>query len=1044
MSLKVYKSSAGSGKTFTLVKEFLKLAIQNANSGGVKPIIALTFTNKAANEMKERIISSLVEFTTPEKRAENDMFKLLLNDVEIGLNEDELVRRSGFLLHQILHDYSSLSVSTLDKFSHQIIRTFAFDLGLSQSFDIELDEETLLREAIEGLIDKSEKDLDLRKFLIQFSISRIEADRTWRIEDELFEFSRFLLKEDSEDYLAPLSNFSLPDFIEKRNNLKKAVEGFEKELDSKAQEGFDIIEKAGLNSGDFFAGNQGGIPSYFKKIANRKYIFPLGKNLEKTLNQDQWYGGKAGADKRSRIDAIKDDLLACFNSINNKIESDIGTYVLQKSILKNLYATALINEVNQEFKLLKEQKNVLPISDFNKIIGEIVSNQEAPFIYERLGNHYRHFLIDEFQDTSQLQWQNLIPLIENSLAFAKNNLIVGDGKQAIYRWRGGEVMQFAKMPYLKGAENNPLLKNRLQFLGQFIQEEVLGTNYRSKQIVIKFNNQLFRNIANSQNELVNSIYKETEQQFLEKNTGGFVEVKIHDGKTSDLNFDEYNFSETIKAIEQSRELNYNWKDIAILCRSNRHLIALADELTQKGFPVISSEALLLKNSSKVRLMHTFFKLLLHPEDKHEQLRLVFLLKRVHGLNHDFFTIAKSIAENPSLANFSLLTAQLGFELNLNANSAKDIYEQFELALVQLKIDTSSDEYLLAMLNELHNFVQKNVASLYGFVEHFETKMEKLSLDLPEGMDAIKMLTIHKSKGLEFPVVIYPFADSKEKANDRLWLQMNGEIEGFKSFLINTNKDLAKTPYYHQIEEEKSLKFLDELNVFYVACTRAVNHLYIFSSNSRYYDFHRTLIPALEQMEAKQPDEFTYQFGEPMVNDVKSKESNLKQLVLESMYSFPEKDRFNYTQLADSFIDYDDPREYGILIHSILANIQNSSNFEDVVKQQCLKLGLEPQLEKRVVDEISGLLNNVEIAALFNGDEIYNEADFIDENKNLLRPDRVVLNKNSAVVIDYKTGEEEEKHFVQVQDYIKVVEQVFKVPTTGGLLYTDSKKWIEVR
>lgn len=1054
MSLSVYKSSAGSGKTYTLVKEYIKIAIKGKRPLGIKPILAMTFTNKAAAEMQTRIIEQLNEISDDGLRVHSNMLDSLIE--ETNFTESEIASRCKYLLYQILHDYSFFAISTIDKFSHKIIRTFASDLGLTQNFEVELNQEDLLEEAIERLISKAGLDKGLTDFLIEFALDRIDTDKSWRIEQELLDTCRVIFQEDSDINLQALSDLSIAELTRIRKEITKDTLNFEKEIKQLGLRGLQIIDNAGIEYSSFQYGNAGGVPSHFGKIKKGNFDLPVANRTIDAIEKDIWYSKSKPQGIKNAIDAIKNDLIEAFYAIEKKKEEGLSAYIIRKKVLENFYATALINEVYKEFEVLKIEKNVLPISDFNKLIGKIVSEQEAPFIYERTGNHFSHFLIDEFQDTSRLQWQNLMPLVENSLATGGENLIVGDGKQAIYRWRGGEVEQFVNIPYLRGSEDSKLLQDRIHYIKAFIKENNLGTNYRSLKNIIEFNNALFTNIALGQDDFTKKIFAEITQKFLPENRGGYVEIQVYnDHKDTEQTFDEFNIERTITCIKGLLEQGYNFGDIAILGRSNSSLIKLVDAFKEssENIPIISSEAMLLEKSEKVRLLNTYLKLIISPEDHHEQLRLLFLLDKVHQFEENLFQMAYSIIKSKTFENFELILASLGFEIDFLSRGEKDAFEILEQALVDLKMTQEADAYLFGFMNEATQFYKKKGTSLSRFLEYFEERKEKLSLSIPGGIDAVQLLTIHKSKGLEFPVVIYPFADYDAKYYGRMWIDIEDEVKGLNRFLIKKNNDLELTRFADAWNEDKRQSDLDEINVLYVACTRAIEQLYVFTSNSNRKMLNKLILPATQKMEGWK-DEFNFSFGEKQKiqsskGDKPKKPStkifDLKPLSLKNMHSYPEGDRFEYIfpQTNDAEFDEMSASDYGELVHETFAKILTWKEGIDAIESVKVKKNLSEKNYKLLKTDINRVFNNPEILPYFETDKARMEVEFWDENGKIVRMDRVVEFDDKFVVIDFKTGEQDDEHDVQIRKYKKILNSVYDKEVEGYLIYTESGKLIEV-
>ncbi|MGB0403422.1 MAG: UvrD-helicase domain-containing protein, partial [Salibacteraceae bacterium] len=655
-----------------------------------------------------------------------------------------------------------------------------------------------------------------------------------------------------------------------------------------------------------------------------------------------------------------------------------------------------------------------------------------------------------------LQWQNLMPLVENSLATGGKNLIVGDGKQAIYRWRGGEVEQFVNIPYLRGSEDSKLLQDRIHYIKAFVKENNLGTNYRSLKNIVEFNNALFTNIAVTQDEFTQKIFAEITQKFLPENQGGYVEIQVYnDHKDTEQTFDEFNIERTISCINDLINQGYKYSDIAILGRNNSSLIKLVEAFKEspENIPMISSEAMLLDKSEKVRLLCTYLKLVISPEDHHEQLRLLFLLDKVHDINENLFEKAYSIIKSKTFENFELILASLGFDIDLISRGKKDAFEVLEQALVDLKLTQSADAYLMGFMNEATQFYRGKGTSLGRFLEYFEERKEKLSLSIPGGINAVQLLTIHKSKGLEFPVVIYPFADYDAKYYGRMWVDVQDEVNGLNRFLIKKGNDLELTRFAADWGNDKRQTDLDEINVLYVACTRAVEQLYVFTSNAKRKMLNKLILPATKNMEGWK-DEFNFSFGtkqrlikkeEEEKNKPTSKIFDLKPLSLKSMHSYPEGDRFEYIFPQSNNLEFGklSASDYGELVHETFAKILFEKDANRVIERVRIKKNLSEETYLLLKADINRVLTNPEILPFFQSSNARMELEFWDENGKLVRMDRVVVIKDEHIVIDFKTGEEDEDHFNQVRNYKKILKTVYKNGVRGYLIYTESGKLIEV-
>jgi ATP-dependent exoDNAse (exonuclease V) beta subunit len=474
----IYDASAGSGKTYTLTKEYLKILFLASNNDAYKKILAITFTNKAVEEMKSRIVSSLYEFsidTTSDKAME------LLKDVasETQLSLATLKDKSKAIIKNIIHNYAAFDISTIDKFTHKVIRTFAQDLNLPPNFEVSLETDSLLQEAIDLVISKAGEDVNLTKLLIQFSKDRTDDDKNWDISAELLKVAQLITNENNSDEIKEMADKSLDDFDAIKKKLLEEIKQLKAETSEDGKKIKCFIESNGASLSSF--------PKYFNDHLNNIESNQLKDTQKKYFFSDDIKVLKSAKDI-AIVESILDEIVSQLKTIYDKL----GKVAMYEAFLQNLNPLSLLNTIYQEFKKIQEEQNLVSISDFNTIIHNEIQNQPAPFIYERLGEKYRHYFIDEFQDTSVMQWQNLIPLIDNALSgqddFGQQGtlMLVGDPKQAIYRWRGGKAEQFIDLAK-EDKKLNPFSNKDKETLR-------LGTNYRSFSDVIHFNNAFFLSI----------------------------------------------------------------------------------------------------------------------------------------------------------------------------------------------------------------------------------------------------------------------------------------------------------------------------------------------------------------------------------------------------------------------------------------------------------------------------------------------------------------------------------------------------------------------
>jgi ATP-dependent helicase/nuclease subunit A len=825
----VYKSSAGSGKTFTLVKEYLKLALADeADPPQVyKHILAVTFTNKAAAEMKQRIISALKELSQAQPGKPSAMAAALGS--ELLLDPFTLADRAQRVLKAILHNYTDFAIGTIDAFVHRIVRAFAFDLHLPVNFEVETDADKLLRQAVDLLIGRIGSDEQLTEVLVQFAEAKTEEDRNWQIEQELLATARHLLGEEGAAKAERLRNLSLTDFLGFRDTLRKSTEAFKATIKKTAAQGVQLIELSGIPVSAFYHGSSG-VPKWFDDLAEGtlEKLADYSSYVKHSFEEDKWYAAKTPAAQKEAIDQLKPRLSELHAKLFALRDAHYGTYVVHTLLLKNIYAIAALNEVEKLIFSFRAEQNIVHISEFNRIISKIVFAEPVPFIYERLGERYTNYLIDEFQDTSVLQWQNLLPLIDNALGGGNFTMLVGDGKQAIYRWRGGEVEQFARLPYVKQENDSEIIADRQQSLIRNYRGLQLARNYRSKTEIVTFNNTLFRLLAQDLTADYTTIYDKLEQESDENNTGGSVCIERLTPEKGD-DEKELHVQRTLEKVHELRAQGWELQDIAILTRTNSEGSRIAAALLDAGYPVISSESLLISRSPAVGFVLAVLRIIELPSDaiaRSQVLSFLVSTGRLSGTLHSRLEEAAETGLAALLNKHNLIFSDLVL-------ARMPLYQRCEEIIRRFGLDAEPDAYLLFFLDEVLSFGMGRGNNPADFLNWWNERSYKASVVVPEGMNAVRVMTIHKSKGLEFPVVIFPFANWKfDTSRKELWIELNDEaLPGLETAVVTANESLTHTAYAAQYEEERNKSLLDHLNVLYVALTRPEHRLYVFTGRS---------------------------------------------------------------------------------------------------------------------------------------------------------------------------------------------------------------------
>lgn len=1012
----IYNASAGSGKTYTLVKDYLKIILSSSQKESYKHILAVTFTNKAVAEMKARIVMNLKAFASEESLTNpSPMFSELVTLLK--LHPAQLQQKAKEVLKSILHNYAFFEVSTIDRFTHSVIRTFAYDLKLPLNFEVELDTDALLNEAVDQLISKAGEDALISEVLIDFALEKADDDKSWDIALDLNKIAKLLLNENEKPHLKKLKEKTLSDFVALKKLLKTKISKITEELSKTGQAVLDLILDSGLEFGDFLRGT---LPNHFKKIAakdfddKKLYNNKLGESLE------------SGAVYKKTLEASKattiDSLLPQIRDTYQSCKETIYELIFLKNFYKNSTPLSVLNAIQKELENIKEEQNLLLISEFNTLISETIKDQPAPFIYERLGEKYRHYFIDEFQDTSVMQWENLIPLISNKLQTETDEgslTIVGDAKQSIYRWRGGKAEQFIDL----NNDKNPFFvaKKKLE----------LPVNYRSYDEIINFNNKFFQHISQYfSDEKYKIIYEQGNKQKVNSKKGGYVSFDFVEAKTVEEEF-EIIPEVVIQKIQELTAKGFQYKDICVLTRKKSEGIAIADILSSNQIPIISSETLLIKRSLEVQYVNNMLRLAIQPENNEVKLQLLSYLaahKMEINNTHEFLKTHVKLTVDQLFKKLTAFTFDFSYFLQLS------LYEAVEYCIRAFNLTQESDAYLQFYLDFVLEYTQNKQLGFAGFLDHWEKKKNHLSIIASGTENAIQIMTIHKSKGLEFPVVLFPFAnvDVYKEQEPKVWFPIDkNKYQDFEEAYLNFNSTLQSYGTLGESlhQERHSQLELDNFNILYVAFTRAVRELHVITKkeidrkgNEKLQTFSGLFINYLKAEQLWNDEISNYSFGSTENITEQEEESNIVKTVVQDKFISTAKEAHNLHLVTKQGLLWDTSQEEAIekgnLIHDVLAQIKYPSDVDFTLDEYISKGIIDNQQRTKLSESIAAVVNHPELAAFFSTDAtVYNEKDIISKSGKILRPDRIVVDKqNNATIIDYKTGLHSSFYEEQLYEY----------------------------
>ncbi len=1022
---KVIKASAGSGKTYALVKEFLLLTLRTSSPHYYKHILAITFTNAAAAEMKERVIQRLADFIKTEHSSP------LFDEIALTLDlpKEELQQRAKNVFAHMLHHYGMLSILTIDSFTHKLIRSFSRDLHLRYDFTIEMETSAFLEQVVDLCVEDVGKDKELTHYLERFAFQKIEDGKSWDIRKELVDIAKNLLEEKSTEPLLKIAELSFTDFNDLGKKLRSDNKLFESELMAIGQEAIDLVAKNGLIDKDFYQGAKGPI-GYFKKIS-KGTVDSLGAYSKTVLTQGQWLNSKPEPSKVSVINGIVPQLTNLLEKIHEKTNPEsLGIYHLRNLIRRNIDSLGLIQRLSEISIQLKESNNLLLISDFHKLINEVVKDNEAPFIYERIGIRYKNILIDEFQDTSVMQWSNALPLFQNALSENNLTLLVGDAKQAIYRWRGGDVTQFIQLPALAPASTPHGSSN---FLSSHFAQEILDDNYRSSKEVIAFNNHFYTLLANSLGTF-QEVYADVNQN-AKRNSEGYVHVETSEAEDIELRWEKT--SELIRHyIEESLASGFKPNDIAILTHKGvKEAGKVAGMLTDHGYQVVTKESFLINHSPVVRAVIAYFDIQSNPEKKFAPIELVRSLAAIHPHIHfeNFITeYTQRDGRDIVIRIDSFLENTFGDRSSLH--STLSVFSQAMMLLRYFNLEAdSSMEFLLAKIQD-RCIVQK--MPLASFLQWWHDQKDRLYTAGAQNDDSIQIMTVHKSKGLQFPVVIYPRFKSSDRSND-VWISIDEKKFGLPTALVTARRKSAKVEDTIQWPEEflaeENSSHLDDVNTCYVATTRAEERLYMIQEAGCAKWLSKEITDVLSTHYEGFTENGFWESGVKEARTAQKKEISVDTIRYTGTNYLQPQLRIQSSGLAQN-----ENKEYGNRLHLCLAEMTTASDLERAVKKTMSDLSLhDEKLRESLTADLQKILSEQTIAQWFSpGLKIILERDICLADGKVVRPDRVIIYHDHIDIIDYKTGSYSETHEEQVRAYMTVMREMYPLVVRGFLVYTQ--------
>lgn len=1064
MELLIYKASAGSGKTFTLAVEYIKHLIIQPTA--YRHILAVTFTNKATKEMKERILQQLWGIWKGEDGSASYLEALSkrLQDSGYSFSTSDIRQRSGDALHHILHDYNRFQVTTIDSFFQMVTRNLARELGIGSNLNIELDTTTVLDEVIDHMIARLDEHSPELSWILSYIEAKINDANHWQVDNELKAFGRHIFNEN---------------FMEKSRNLHEqlkdsnCIRRYQQQLKLLKKEAIDGLNRFRLHFAEIMSehhiydtdlkyGNS--IISYFEKLNKDDFDSDKlpGKRIEERMLSAECWANAKSKQKEHVTYVAESHLMPLLNEAEqyrNKAVSisrscDMGT--------KYLYQLQLINAIREAVTDENHEKNRFLLADTNQLLSQLISNNDAAFIFEKIGSSISHIMIDEFQDTSHMQWNNFKPLINEGLSQGADSLIVGDVKQSIYRWRNGDW--------------NILNNMHEQEAPYRIRIEPLTNNYRSEARIIRFNNQLFKKIL----EEMNSQYKEelgtdcqplltaygdVEQQTSKRQVLGYVKVSFVDKEEETDSYAISTIRRLGNEVKSLQEKGIPLSQMVILLRSKRNLAGIATYFDHElHIPVVSNEAFRLDASSSIHIIINALRYISSPQDAISLTNLVtdyqmVVLQREDLHYHTLFTsTANHLLPSVFFDRLSELQQMPLYEL------VEELFDIFSLKSVQLQ-----DAYLFKFFDAIGEYLQDHSSELTAFLQYWEEKLCHQTISSGE-TDGLHIMTVHAAKGLEFHTVIVPFCDwtltVDPTIEQMVWCTPHETpYNSLNMVPVRYSEKMLKSVFKDDFLNERLQLWVDNLNILYVALTRAEKNLIIFGNHDpKKQSGHvsQLLKISLPQIAATleaswDNEEGVFEYGSLMNYEAKANRengnilTNVPQPLDIQMVSRHPDMTFRESNRSSDFIAGIDEAESsqrfmnrGSILHTLFASIQTLDDIEPAIQHLIAEGVIGGMLnEQEIRQEVKRAFALPDIQSWYDGTWLlFNECEIIwmtSDGLQQRRPDRVMLRGDEMVVIDFKFGKPKQSHRRQVQAYIDLLTQMHYKNITGFLWYVDENQ-----
>ncbi|WP_027380316.1 UvrD-helicase domain-containing protein [Chryseobacterium daeguense] len=1042
-SYTVINASAGSGKTYALVQRLLMICLRYPNQQqSIRNILALTFTNKAANEMKERILTWLGNFSA-ESFAENvDLINIQKAFEEEGLKItiDELHHRAKKLLDYILHNYSTLNIGTIDRFNSRLVRSFSYELGLAKNFNLEIEAEPFLIEAVDKMLDQIGENEVISNSFMDYVDYSLENNERINLNKNLYDSAKEFVKDIHYEHLKNNKDFDNTNYENIKNTLRKEIVFNKKKAVEIATKSIELFQSRNIEIEDFAQGKNG-IGGFFTKVLDfynqKRPGFPFPTTLEESVVNNYTKGASSKAkSKEADIFEILDQLL------ENRMQLILLYIETQKKekILSALLPLKVNKDIQDELKKIEDENDLVLLSKFNILINENLRNEPSAFIYEKVGSQFQHYFFDEFQDTSELQWQNFVPLRDHSVSMENTSFtLVGDPKQSIYRFRGGESKLM--LDIINKKEISPKEAALL----------ILKDNWRSAKNIVKFNNDLYKFHSDILEEEHKNIFGTDAEQTPKSGIEGRVKVNLIENLTNE---DFYNdTSERMrKDIQESLDNGFKFSDITILCRGNFDIFSYSQKLgtlkvnykgEETNIKTISEKGLTLELSNTLKAVIEFLKWEVNPKNKPNLIMMMYYLNKLGRIHMADFTLEMKeildIESHEEILQFIL--HKYALKLKQDHFPKFNLYNFVEYYINEFSVENKETDFLLNFLEMLFNFTQNAGASTKEFLKYWDEEASTYTIQASENIDAIQIMTIHKAKGLEFPIVFIPMMNKNRDAEFTNWFETNQDAV-LKSVNINQfSKNLeVYDPEIEKFNKQNSYKnFVDRLCLQYVATTRPVEQLFFYIQKANKTSNNLELLEFLQSRNTENLDEFDLYDVHPEIlkKHSKDKTSTFKTKDIRVLKNISEKN--TSIKIATPSKNYQVRNEkvrVGLFVHELLSQINTSKDIAKVLECYVLEGHITVEESIEIEEKLRHIIETYH--EYFDKKwEVINEKDImISENgeSRVYRPDRILKGEEGYIIVDFKTGEETSKNERQIENYKNILQKLGRKVLKTQLIY----------